>query len=605
MTTNGINISALDNKQAALLNQLLSSLNSEQKLWLGGYLSGLNESTNTLLKLLNSEPTRLGSTSTPVKSSAGELLIMFGTRSGNSKKLADKTSKHAANLNLNTRLVDLNDYDPKKLKKEKNIVLIVSTDGEGEPPVAVEEFYNYLFSKKAPALKDLNYSVLALGDKTYKHFCKIGKDIDERLNELGANRFSERVDCDLDFEEDASKWITESILKHQESLGDTAIPAQGLSIPELPTETGTKESPYKAEVVNKILLNGSGSTKKTWHIELSIEDSGIQYKPGDSLGILCHNNLLFVEEIIIKLGLDKNETVTTYKGEVSLQEAIQKYYEISRLVPSMVIELAKLINNEKLTTLANDAVFLDEYCFGRDVLDLFLDYAINPTAQELIGYLRKLQARLYSISSSHSYNEDEVHLTVSQVEYETNKRKRKGVCSNFLAEIKEEDFAEIYIDENISFRLPEDPNTPVIMIGAGTGVAPYRAFLQERSLSDVKAKNWLFFGERNFTTDFIYQTEWQRYAKNGLLSNIDLAFSRDQKDKIYVQHKLLENSKEVYKWIGEGAHIYVCGDKLTMAKDVKSALLEIFRNEGGYSAGGAEDFYRKLRREKQLQEDVY
>jgi sulfite reductase (NADPH) flavoprotein alpha-component len=288
-----------------------------------------------------------------------------------------------------------------------------------------------------------------------------------------------------------------------------------------------------------------------------------------------------------------------------LEDALTKFYEISRLVPSVIIDIAQTTNNKELKKLINKPEELEQYCYGRDVLDLILDFNLKLSSQELIKNLRKLQPRLYSISSSFNYNQDEVHLTVSQVEYQTNRRKRKGVSSNYLSSINEDDTVEIFVDENISFRLPEDPHTPIIMIGAGTGVAPYRAFLQERSLADIKTKNWLFLGERNFVTDFLYQTEWLRYHKNGLLTKIDLAFSRDQEEKKYVQHKLLENSKEIYKWVNEGAIVYLCGDKNTMAKDVKSTLVEIFQNEGGLSAGSAADYLRKLRRDKQFQEDVY
>lgn len=595
----------LNNKQQSLLNQLLSTLNQEQKVWLGGYLSGLSESTNTLLKLLN--PVINGSFTVIDQNKPKEplLTIMYGTRSGNSKKLANKAQKQAESLGIPTSIVDLNDYDPKKIKKEKNILVIVSTDGEGEPTLSTEEFYNYLFSKKAPKLNDLKYSVLALGDKTYQHFCKVGRDIDERLLELGADRSFERIDCDVDFEEVSVGWLQNNLKQQKELLGDIEdVNAQILPTPPA-VETGTKESPYKAQILDKFKLSGRDSSKNTWHIEFSIEDSGIQYQPGDSLGIKPYNSADFVDFFTKELKLNGDAKVTTYNGVTTLKEALKKQYEISALVPAVITEFSKATGNKKLAELTSDAAELEKYSYGRDIIDLVQDFKLKLTEQELIDNLRKLQPRLYSIASSYNYNQDEVHLTVSQVEYNTNKRSRKGVCSNFLADISEEELIEIYIDENISFRLPDDAHVPVIMIGAGTGVAPFRAFLQERSLSGVKSKNWLFFGERNFTSDFLYQTEWQKYHKNGLLTNIDLAFSRDQKEKVYVQDKLLQNSKEVYKWIQQGAHIYLCGDKNAMARDVKKALIQIFKTEGGFSEGGAEDYFRQLRRDRQFQEDVY
>ncbi len=605
MITKDTAFSILDNKQQHLLNQLLSTLNAEQKIWLGGYLTGIHKSTETLLNLLQSEkqPGAVFENSAPQAESS--LKIMFGTRSGNSKTLAEKAKRQAINIGLVPEVVDLNDYDPKKIKKEQNVMIIISTDGEGDPPVAAEEFYNYLFSKKAPSLKNLQYSVLALGDKTYKHYCKTGKDIDKRLEELGATRFAERIDCDTDFEKDSSKWILDNLQKQKETLGPSAnTPVIGQT-PEIAIETGSKEAPYTSLLLDKVLLNGQGSTKKTWHMEFSIEDSGIRYSPGDSLGVISYNKPDFVELMLNELRLNGSETVSTYKGNLSLEEALTKHYEISKLTPQVVSEFAKSVKNKKITDLTGTPDKLENYCYGRDIIDIVKDFSLNPTSQELINSLRKLQPRLYSISSSYNYNPDEVHLTVGQVEYVHSKRLRKGVCSNYLSDIEEDNAVDIYIDENIGFRLPEDPGIPAIMIGAGTGIAPFRAFMQERSLADINTQNWLFFGDRNFTTDFLYQTEWQRYYKDGLLTKIDLAFSRDQNKKVYVQHKLLENGKEVYEWIRNGSNVYVCGDKNTLGKDVKKALIEIFRNEGDFSAGSAEDYFRQLRRDKQYQEDVY
>lgn len=605
MTTQDSKTIPLDNNQLNQLNQLLGNLNTDQKLWLGGYLTGLNQGTQTLLQLLNNGSISTQAALSKKTNPESTLNILFGTRSGNAKKLALKASKKASEMGIETNLIDLNEYEPKKLKKEKNILVIVSTDGEGEPPIAAEEFYNYLYSKKAPKLEGVNFSVLALGDKTYQHFCKIGKDIDQRLAELGASRVFDRIDCDLDFEADSTEWISNNLVIQKDLLGTSESTEIPISAPFGNVEVATKESPYNSMVFDKILLNGRGSSKKTWHFEFNIEDSGIQYSPGDSLGIFCKNKNELVDLYLSELGLDESIKVNTFDGEQTLREALTSKYEISRIVPVVVKNFAESTNIEKLKVLATDATELEKYCYGKDLLDLKKDFDLNVTAQDLVNNLLKLQPRLYSIASSYNANPDEIHITVAQVEYKTDKRERLGVCSNYLANLDEDGEAQIFIDENISFRLPEDPLIPIIMIGAGTGVAPYRAFLQERALSDVKGKNWLFFGERNFTSDFIYQTEWQRYKKNGLLTHIDVAFSRDQEEKIYVQHKLLQKSKDVYKWIQDGAHIYLCGDKNTMARDVKKALIDIFIKEGGFSEGSAEDYFRKLRRDKQFQEDVY
>lgn len=596
----------LDTAQLDLLNKLLTSLNGEQKIWLGGYLSGINESTGSLLQLLAQDKS-LQTIAQPSNNTTA-LKILFGTRSGNAQKLAQKAHKVAQGLGINSSLVSLNEYSPKQLKKEKSLLIIVSTDGEGEAPVSAEEFYNFLHSKKAPALKELQYSVIALGDSSYQHFCKTGKDIDERIAELGGKSFFDRIDLDLDFEEPASDWIDASLAKFAEENKTEVNESASLGLQTQVGETAySKETPYKASIVDKILLNGKGSSKETFHYEFSIEDSGIQYTPGDSLGVYSSNDSRIVDRVLELTKVDETSKIVVGKEEKTIREALTNNYELTRLTPPLVKSYAEIARSSKLDKIIADQKAFEKFQWGRDVIDLLEEYPAGLDEKSLFTTLRKLQPRLYSIASSYNANPDEVHITVSSVKYNNTQRDRFGVCSTFLSDRIDEDTAEIpiYIDENIGFRLPSDPTTPIIMIGAGTGVAPYRAFLQERELFDNAGKSWLFFGERNFNTDFIYQTEWQKFHKKGTLSNIDLAFSRDQQDKIYVQHKLLQQKKELYKWIEEGAHIYICGDKDAMAKDVKETLIKMIESEGGYKEDKAQEYFKQLRKENRFQEDVY
>ena len=595
----------LDKKQEELLVRLLDTMNNDQKLWLGGYLSGLNESTKALLTLFNGHSGLATLPGTEAESAKSLVSVFFGTRSGNAQKLANKIKRQAGSLGLGTTLVDLNEYNPKKIKKEEHILVIISTDGEGEPPVAAEEFYSYLMGSKAPEIKDLKFSVIALGDKTYTHYCKIGRDIDARLEELGAQRYFNRLDCDVDFEEDSEEWITNYLEKlsaetpsNIKSVGIHAATGSQLIV-------GSKESPYNANLETKLLLNGRGSTKSTWHLEFSLEDSGVSFTPGDSLGVITKNSEELVDEILHHTGLKADENVQVSKKEKSLKEALINDLEISTLVPQVLSKYIELNNNKKLKELIENQQQLEEYVYKNDVLDLISDFKAEYSAQQFVDTLRKFQPRLYSIASSYNANPDEVHLTVAQVLYKHNKRLHKGVTSNFLADLEEDTEVPIYIDENLGFRLPDDTSAPIVMIGAGTGVAPYRAFLQERSLAGTVGENWLFFGDRNFATDFLYQTDWQKFLKQGVLNRFDVAFSRDQKEKIYVQDKLYQHRKEIYHWLIDGAYFYLCGDKDNMAKDVKNTLLKIIQEESGYSIEKSEELFRKIRKEKRFQEDVY
>ncbi|SDY08197.1 sulfite reductase (NADPH) flavoprotein alpha-component [Salimicrobium album] len=595
--------SPFNEKQADLLNQLLSSMTENQKIWLSGYLA--------------SAPAL--APKTPVSQSGGEfekteaakrtITVLYGSHTGNCEELAEQLSKNLKEKDFQVTVSSMDDFKTKNLKKTEDLLVLTSTHGDGDPPDNAMTFYEFLFSKRAPELKDVRYSVLALGDSSYEFFCQTGKDIDARLEELGAERLYERVDCDLDFEEPAETW-KEGVLEKLEEQSPSAQVEGVMEAKE--TVVGpvySKANPFRAEILENINLNGRGSNKEIRHIELDLEGSGLDYEPGDSIGILPENEETLTDELIQEMGWDGGTSVTITKdGEIrSVREALLSVYETTVLTKPLLEKASSLTENEDLKTLIEDTEAVKSYIYGRDLLDFVRDFGPwNVPAEEFLAILRKLPARLYSIASSSSANPDEVHLTIGALRYEANGRQRNGVCSVQCAERAEAGSTlPVFVQKNRNFRLPESGDSKVIMIGAGTGVAPYRAFLEEREEREDEGENWLFFGEQHFVTDFLYQTEWQRWKKDGLLSRMDVAFSRDTSEKIYVQNRLWEQRKEVFRWLQDGAYVYVCGDESRMAKDVERTLTEIVASEGSLSSEEASDYIKALRTEKRYLRDVY
>ncbi len=449
----------------------------------------------------------------------------------------------------------------------------------------------------------LKFSVLALGDKSYKFFCKTGIDIRDALKSAGATEIVPTVLCDVDYDADAEKWIEAAIYKLSGTI-QAASYFSGTSAKILPDYT--KQTPFLAAVLEKVKITGTDSDKTVYHLVLSIEDSGITYLPGDSVGVVAKNPEVLVDKIIGTLKANDGTIVETSKGVSNFKEVLLSEFELTVITRDTLLKYVAIWPNSKITKILNNEVLLDNYLYGHDVLDLIQEFKSGITPQQLISILRPLPARLYSISSSQNLVENEVHITVSLVDYETNGRRRKGCTSGYLSDkIEVDDLIPIYIEKNPAFKLPEKTTTPVIMVGAGTGIAPYRSFLQQREAEKNTAKSWLFFGERRFFSDFLYQTEWQKYLKKGLLGKIDLAFSRDQEEKVYVQHRLAENQKEVFQWLEDGANFYVCGDKKQMAKDVQQTLLKIIQVQGGMSEEKANEYLKKLKKAKRFQTDVY
>ncbi len=596
--------SPLDASQAAQLESLVETLSPLQATWISGYLAGLNAALSESGAVADAAPAAAAS-------SSQTLTILYGSQTGNAGGVAGNLRDAAQAGGITARLADMADYKPKDLKQESNLVVVVSTHGEGEPPDDAEDFYEFLHGKKAPKLDGVRFSVLALGDSSYEHFCETGRVIDERLAELGGTRVIDRVDCDVDYDDAAEAWTADVLAKFAapEPAGNAHPTVTTLPTASRAPEAPTRKNPFEASLLANTVLNGRGSDKEVRHIELDTEDSGLIWTPGDSLGVVPSNPPAAVDALLAALQLDGDARVTGVDGEVSLAHALRHQYEITTLTRPFVTQYAQLAESSALQNLLGDDqrdAFAD-YVYGRDITDLVREYPVpGLSASDFVRLLRKLPPRLYSIASSHAANPDELHLTVAAVRYHSHGRDRLGVASTHLADrVGEDDRVPVYIDANKSFKLPADNDTPLIMIGPGTGVAPFRAFLQEREEQGAGGDNWLFFGAPHFRTDFYYQTEWLRWRRDGLLSRLDVAFSRDQADKVYVQHRLREQARDVYGWLENGANVYVCGDANQMARDVHDALGDIIAEQGGMSADAAADYLKRLQKEKRYQRDVY
>jgi sulfite reductase (NADPH) flavoprotein alpha-component len=599
--------SPFNQEQAELLNQLLPTLTESQKVWLSGFLAASQTVSVTATSDAPSAGLPANNTATPISK---EVTILFGSQTGNAQSLAKKAAKTLEGQGFQVTVSSMSDFKPNNLKKVKNLLIVVSTHGEGDPPDNALSFHEFLHGKRAPKLEDFRFSVLSLGDSSYEFFCQTGKDFDKRLEELGGTRLYQRVDCDLDFDEPASEWIQGVLGGLSEAQGGSAATAQAVTTQAIESEY-SRTNPFKAEVLENINLNGRGSNKETRHLEISLEGSGLTYEPGDSLGIYPENDPELVDILLEELKLESTENVTINKqGDVRpLKEALISNFEITNLTKPLLEQAAQLIKNEELQELlspGNEAK-VKAYLEGRDLLDLVRDFGPwNVTAQEFISILRKMPARLYSIASSLEANPEEVHVTIGAVRYDAHGRKRKGVCSILCAErLQPGDTLPVYIQHNQNFKLPENPDTPIIMVGPGTGIAPFRSFMQEREEIGAEGKSWVFFGDQHFVTDFLYQTEWQKWLKDGVLTKMDVAFSRDTEEKVYVQHRMLENSKELFQWLQEGAVVYICGDEKNMAHDVHNTLLEIIEKEGSMNRDQAVEFLADMQQQKRYQRDVY
>ena len=593
----------LNDQQLNSLQQTVADLSSQQLAWVSGYFWGLAQ-------------TQPASAAAPINQAAaavaakpaGKLSIIYASQTGNAKGVAEALEQEAKAQGIEAALFDASDYKGKNLAKETHVIIVASTNGEGEAPDNAIELHEFLQSKKAPKLPNLKYGVIGLGDSSYEFFCQTGKDFDAYLAKQGATAFIDRIDCDVDYEAPASEWRAKAL----ETVKDDLSSGQEADVVQLPVAQAaghsqySKQKPYTATLLTSQKITGRDSGKDVRHVEIDLEGSGLTYQPGDALGVWFENSSELANAILAKVGLSGVESVEVDGESLSIHSALVAKYEITASNPQLVTKFAELSGSKKLQKLVEDKDKLREYAGNTQVVDVLAEKKTKLTADELVGLLRRLTPRLYSIASSQAEVEEEVHLTVGLVEYDKGDDKRYGGASSFLSQrLEEGGEVKVFVENNNNFKLPQDDNTPVIMIGPGTGIAPFRSFIQERENCDAEGKNWLFFGDRTFTQDFLYQVEWQKYLKSGLLNRLDVAFSRDQAEKVYVQHRILENAEQVWQWVQEGAYIYVCGDATRMAKDVHEALVIVAEQQGKMSRDDAEEFINDLRKAKRYQRDVY
>lgn len=588
---------------------------AEQRAWLNGYFVGLLSAAHTT-----------SDASTPVTepTKSEPLLILFGSQTGTAEALARRIAKEAATHGYAAEARELNSASLAELASHPRLLIITSTWGDGEPPDNAAQFWSALNAPETPRLEFLHYSVLALGDRNYSDFCGAGRKFDERLQALGARRITDRLDCDVDYEPTANEWLAR-IWPALKGVSAVAIPqANGAQAHSgEPAANGkhvngeqassapfwNRKNPFPARLITNRLLNYPGSSKETRHFEISLEDSGLTYAPGDALGVWAENCPELVSEIITTGGWAAQERVLVPDAqEMALVAALLRKCDLRKPSSKLLDALAKCPGCESFAELLTPdrKEDLANYLAHREILDLLIEFpAFRPSPAEFVTLLSKIQPRLYSISSSLTAFPGQVHITVGIVRYESLGRKRKGLCSSYLADrVPNGGALPIFIQSSHSFRLPADPFTPIIMVGPGTGIAPFRAFLHERQATSASGKNWLFFGDQHQATDFLYREEIETFHKDRLLTRLDLAFSRDQEEKIYVQQRMLEHAAELFAWLENGAHIYVCGDASRMAKDVDAALHQVIQ-KAGKSPDAAAEYVQNLKSQKRYQRDVY
>ncbi|MEL7205989.1 MAG: sulfite reductase subunit alpha [Pseudomonadota bacterium] len=563
----------------------------DQKAWIGGFLAGLN-SQLAMVKA-----------AAPAEVAAKPLDILFGTQTGTAESLAEDAAELARAKGYSPRVAELDEIEMDHLATMEDVLVVVSTYGEGEMPDNAELFWDALTSSTAPRLEQLNFGVLALGDTSYEHFCQAGKLIDMRLEQLGAKRMLARVDCDVDYEEAAEGWIAEAIPE--------AAPGAATAVVEAPKRAAksqwNRKNPYVSTMLDNRILSGAKSAKEIRHIAFDLGDSGMTYEAGDALGVMPVNAPDLVEMWLDRLGADQDATIDGH--DVPLGTLLSTGLEIMTPSRELIRGLEPLVKDQELSHVVGngDKEALEDYLWGKDALDLLnLNPSLELDSAQIVGWLKPLQHRAYSISSSPNAHPGEVHLTVAAVRWMYEGRPHRGVASTFLADhVPEGASAGIFMTPNKAFRVPQDNDVPMIMVGPGTGVAPFRAFLEERQARGAEGTNWLFFGDQHRASDFIYRDEIRSFSESGLLTRLDLAFSRDQADKIYVQHRMIENGKDLFSALEDGGHFYVCGDATRMAKDVDAALHKIIAEHGGLSDDGAVAYVNELKREKRYVRDVY
>lgn len=584
-----------------LLGELVEGLDSRSLLWVSGYMAGL--------AARNEDASVPAAANQPAAASEPNetLTVLYGSQTGNAKRWAEQISEEAKAAGLAVNLASTGKYKPRKLKSESHLVVVISTQGDGEPPDDALDFMEFVEGRRAPKLAKLQYAVLALGDSSYPDFCVTGRRLDERLSELGGQRLAERADCDLDIETVAEPWWVETFKTVRANLADQAPARHVASVTPLRPDTAySRGNPFRAEVLDNQRITGNGTDKEVRHLELSLEGSGLAYQPGDSLGVWPTNPAVAVDAMLEALGVDGNQSIKKKDEERTLRDWLTHECEITRLAKPLLAAHAERSNDAALRRLLEPDNRTELACFldTHQPVDLLGHWPAKWDAGEWVNTLRPLTPRLYSIASSPIAADDEVHLTVARVDYDHLGEKRVGAASDHLcANPDEEASVSVYVEKNERFRLPDDPATDIIMIGAGTGVAPFRAFLQEREETQAMGRSWLFFGARHFHSQFLYQVEWQQWLKDEVLNRIDLAFSRDRAERVYVQDRLAEKGEAVYEWIKGGAQVYVCGG-IDMEKAVAATLQDVAADQLS-NRDEAAAWFSDLKRSGRYLRDVY
>lgn len=560
-----------------LVEEVMTSFTREELIWFNGYVAGAL-STGGQVQTQVQE-------AAPAKPSVNKITIAYGTETGNAKKLATDFAAKAKKSGINAKLVSLDQYRLNDLPKEEYFLTVISTQGEGEPPAGAKKFYDHIHNNSF-TLDKLKYGVLALGDSSYPLFCKAGEDVDVQLDKLGGERIATLQKCDTDYESDATEWFTQVLQGLSNQSSSAAVTTKAPA-----PKKSTAKKIYKGAIATNINLNDRGSNKETHHIEILAEE--LEYQPGDALGLIPENPAHLVDAILEVLDVDKTTSVTYKNEQVSIENLFKKKLNICYLPERVVSKYAALVKQDIPATRIG-------------LLELLRIYPLNNSIQleELVEILEPIAPRLYSIASSPEAHSGELHITVARDKFYVNDEAHYGLCSDYLSQLPADKEFEFYIHKNNQFRLPQE-DKDIIMIGPGTGIAPFRSFLAHRDATGASGRNWLFFGDQHFVTDFLYQTELQNWKDTGTLTNLNVAFSRDQEEKVYVQHKMLQHGQEFYEWLTNGASIYICGAKDPMSFDVEDAILQIIRQHGNKTIEEASNFITQLKEEGRFHKDVY
>ena len=591
--------SPLSEDRAGLLLRLTDGLEPSALQWLSGYTAGLAVQLSTTQRLLQAVPVSEAQTDL-------RLTIVYGSQTGNAKREAEAIAHEAQSQGLSIRLLRADAYPVRELANERLLYIVISTQGDGDPPDDAQAFFEFIGGRRAPSLKELKFAVLGLGDSSYPQFNAIARKIDTRLAELGASRLFAVGEADVDVASVAAPWRQNALMQAREVLKTSISSATVTPLrPAIASSLYGREKPYLAEVLVNQRITARESEQDVRHLEIALHES-LNYEPGDALGVWPRNHSTLVETVLGQLKLDAEEIISVGDQTLTLHEWLSSKRELTRLSKSFVVKHAEKNPSEVLNALLksenNEAIA--EFINQQQLPDLLNQFPAQWSADELVNALRPLAPRLYSIASSRKAVGDEAHLTVSLLEYQKDENLRRGLASSFLADRNAGAQLPVFIERNERFRLPLDSSRDILMIGPGTGVAPFRGFVQERTEVGATGKNWLLFGARHAQSQFLYQLEWQEALKKGQLHRLDLAFSRDQAERIYAQQRLRENGAEVYSWLENGAHLYICG-AIAMGKDVHQVLLSIVSEHGAKSPEDAGDYLSQLQQSGRYAKDVY